>query len=172
MRTTLGRRRTMADADLNSSNDRDSVLPSRNASRAWIVTHSSNPVSDPFRCGKWLVHVDADHVDAAWQTIALATADDKLGPASKVSTFGFTRPGTPHVICVYTRDYIDLDDLTRVLGVLRSLGFNQRLSYKEDAATHASKYGRGAALYVSQAGAHDFERRRDPIESDGFDFFV
>jgi hypothetical protein len=43
---------------------------------------------------------------------------------------------------------------------LRRLGFNQRLTYKEDAATLTGVYGSGAGLYVAQPSALEFTRRR------------
>lgn len=40
-------------------------------------------------------------------------------------------------------------------------GIDQRLSYKEDAATHALLYGQGASLYVAGPGSEGFNQRRD-----------
>jgi hypothetical protein len=51
-----------------------------------------------------------------------------------------------------------------VLARLRELGFTWRLSYKEDNATLQLQYGRGAALYVSQADSLGFSQRRAIVE--------
>ena len=48
-----------------------------------------------------------------------------------------------HVICVYTADCRDVEDLTRVLVRLRVLGFGGLLSYNEDGATLAGGTGVG-----------------------------
>jgi hypothetical protein len=113
--------------------------------------------------------VPADGVDAAWAQVAAATARGELGIGAKVSTLlnNLMSPhseGTNlHVICIYTADCRDADDVNRVLVALRGLGFTQRLSYKEDGATFSKVYGSGAALYVAQPGSTVAELRRDPI---------
>jgi hypothetical protein len=113
--------------------------------------------------------VPADLVDDVWAKVAAATARGDLGIAAKVSTlvnneFNPHSEGPQlHVICVYTGDCRDSDDVVRVLASLRGLGFTQRLSYKEDGATFANIYGAGAALYVSQPGSTTAERRREPV---------
>ena len=63
------------------------------------------------------------------------------------------------LICVYTRDWEDQDDVRRVLGQLRDLGVTWRLSYKTDEATLSGVYGTGLAIYVSQPGSLDFDDR-------------
>ncbi len=42
-----------------------------------------------------------------------------------------------HVICVYTRDWVDRQDLMRAREVLRSLGFVKELGYKRDIDTRS-----------------------------------
>jgi hypothetical protein len=69
-----------------------------------------------------------------------------------------------HLICVYTAACRDVEDLTRAVVRLRVLGFGGRLSCKEDGATLARGYGRGAARSVVQAGSVVPDRRRDPIQ--------
>lgn len=101
-----------------------------------------------------------------WATIARAVERGQLGPHAKVST---TRPNPhansdKHVICVYTSDYRDRKDVTRVLRMLRALGIEERLFYKEDAATVAGNYRRGSAsLYESPAGTDQLIARREPM---------
>lgn len=53
-----------------------------------------------------------------------------------------------------------------MLAELREMGIDQRLSYKEDAATRALGYGGSAALYVSQPGTTHFDQRRAPYSRD------
>ena len=55
-------------------------------------------------------------------------------------------------MCVYTADCRNMDDVKRVLAALRSMGYQGRLNYKEDLATHAGLYEGGsgpASLYTS-----------------------
>src|ERR687897_3760074 len=114
--------------------------------------------------GKWLLLVPAEEVDERWPAIAGATVVGSLGIAAKVSTAAHPRNADgKHVICVYTVDCQDHTDVARVLAMLRYLGYNGRLSYKEDGMTYAGRYGRGAALYVAQAGSNDFDQRREPV---------
>jgi hypothetical protein len=63
------------------------------------------------------------------------------------------------LICVYTYDKNDHDDVRRVLKRLRRLGIEQQLVYKADSATSSGIYGAGSALYVSQAGTVEFDVR-------------
>ena len=101
-----------------------------------------------------------------WTTITRAVERGQLGPHTKVST---TRPNPPansdkHVICVYTSDYRDREDVMRVLRMLRAMGIEERLYYKEDAATVAGNYRRGSAsLYESRAGTAQLIARREPM---------
>jgi len=112
--------------------------------------------------GKWLVFVPAAQLEAAWEHVKAATEESLLGPSSKASRRVI--PGRDPVMCVYTRDWSDPGDLTRVLAELRRLGFGSHLSYKEDIATHVRLY-KGttkypASLYVAAAGATTFTQRR------------
>jgi hypothetical protein len=62
------------------------------------------------------------------------------------------------LICVYTSDWHDKDDVRRVLRGLRELGISWGLSYKTDEATLDGRYGSGVSIYVSQQG-DDFDDR-------------
>ncbi|MFF5265427.1 putative phosphothreonine lyase domain-containing protein [Actinomadura viridis] len=115
--------------------------------------------------GKWMPFPGPGEVKAVWAQIVEATEAGRLGWAAKVDNQS-PRPGRNVLICVYTKDHRDIQDLTRVLGELRAMGIDQRLSYKEDAATSALRYGGGAALYVSQPGTTSFDQRRAPYGRD------
>lgn len=105
-----------------------------------LVDNQSQPTS---RCGKWLVFVHRSNVDELWDKVGLATMKGELGFAAKVST---TRPNPnaskadTHVICVYTYDVDDVDDVRRVRQRLRDLGIVAKIPYKTDDATYAGKY--------------------------------
>ena len=64
-----------------------------------------------------------------------------------------------HVICVYTEDYTDAEDVMRVERELRSLGITEVLFYKPDIYTHLNIYANNpyyinASVY-SSAGMYD-----------------
>ena len=56
------------------------------------------------------------------------------------------RSGNLHVMCVYTKDFTDQDDVSRVERELRALGITGVIRYKPDIYTrfnlyHGNKYG-------------------------------
>lgn len=76
------------------------------------------------RCGKWMFFPGPGAVDDIWAVVARATAANELGVAAKVAPRGDEegRLDAARLICVYTRDFTDKDDVGRVLGRLRHLG--------------------------------------------------
>jgi hypothetical protein len=114
--------------------------------------------------GKWLVFVPHESVDEVWEWIRSATEKGQLGIAAKVST---SRPSgyksTAHVICVYTHDFRDKDNVIQTLKALREIGIAGKLYYKTDQATLSGIYAtegpftkkrQRASLYSSD----DFEK--------------
>jgi len=95
------------------------------------------------RSGKWLVFVDKNDVDEVWDKIKKAVEEGKLGSDAKVATAKpnplATNPNK-RVICVYTYDYTDEQDVRRVREELRHLGINGRIPYKTDEDTLSGKY--------------------------------
>lgn len=93
--------------------------------------------------GKWLVFVPIAELDRAWAKIKQATEEGRLGGLSKVATARPNRnaadPGTK-VICVYTYDWTDAEDVRRVRAELRSLGITQKIPYKADEDTLSGRY--------------------------------
>ena len=93
--------------------------------------------------GKWLVFVDKKDVDEVWEKIKKAVEEGKLGSGAKVATAKpnplATNPNK-RVICVYTYDYTDEQDVRRVREELRHLGINGRIPYKTDEDTLSGKY--------------------------------
>lgn len=116
--------------------------PSDDFSRSWQMRKSpscgiicSGPTT-----GKWCIFAPSSDVDLAWAKIKGAVECDKLLFA-KVSTALRSIGRDGHVICVYTRDWTDKQDLLRVREVLRSLGFVEELGYKRDIDTLNRIYG-------------------------------
>ena len=105
-----------------------------------------------------------ESVDEVWERIRKATEKGRLGIAAKVST---SRPSgyksKDHVICVYTYDFRDKDNVGETLKGLREIGITGTLYYKTDQATVSGVYSKEgpftkkkqrASLYSSE----DFER--------------
>lgn len=133
--------------------------------RAYVPNvHSLTKAADEF-VGKWLVFVYVQDLDKTWAAIREATTRGKLGIQAKSATarenplarsYGLATDSRVKIICVYTRDYRDQDDLRRVLAGLRELGIMQRLNYKTDDATLSGEYGSGVSLYTSDPDSMEF----------------
>ena len=112
--------------------------------------------------GKWLVFVPAHQLEDAWKQVKTATIEGRLGQSSKVARQ--IRPNQDPLMCIYTKNWSDHGDLTRVLIELRHLGFTSHLSYKEDIATYLGLYQGTAkypaSMYVATTGATTFTQRR------------
>ena len=116
--------------------------------RAWGPTFQLGKYRIPYprhteRGGKWLLFVDREDVDEAWKSIARAVKAGILGSSAKVSTARTNPHGDhprQHVICVYTYDSDDKEDVMRVRESLRELGFTAPIAYKTDEATRQGKY--------------------------------
>lgn len=107
--------------------------------------------------GKWMLFPDASDLARDWRVVATATADGNLGPVCKVGTHDPTNPST--LICIYTYDFSDLEDVRNVLNKIVDLGLchadGKPLYYKCDAYTHLSissgnSYKLRASLYSSK----------------------
>ncbi|TGJ84003.1 hypothetical protein E0Z10_g4784 [Xylaria hypoxylon] len=83
-------------------------------------------------CGKWMLFCTAFEVNEVWGIIAKATANNELGIAAKVATKPNIDQRTERLICVYTADFSDKGDVTRVAERLRQLGLvkDKPLYYK------------------------------------------
>lgn len=103
--------------------------------------------------GKWLIFIDRADVDEWWEKISAAVDGGLLGRVAQVST---ARPNpnsadpSKHVVCVYSYDYSDVADVTRIRGALRELGVTWRIAYKTNEATKAGKYKVRGDSRVSQ----------------------
>lgn len=69
--------------------------------------------------GKWMLFPEPDTVNEVWRAVAHATARNELGIVAKVDTRASS--GKERLICVYTSDFRDKDDVARVLNRLRQL---------------------------------------------------
>ncbi len=95
------------------------------------------------RSGKWLIFVKKENVDEIWEKIKKAVEEGKLGDSAKVSTARrspLSLNSNNHVICVYTYDYKDEEDVKRIREELRKLGITWKIPYKADKDTMKGKY--------------------------------
>lgn len=114
------------------------------------------------RGGKWLIFSHPEQHDEAWALVRDATEDGTLGVQAKAATAKgnpLAKGSKTLLICVYTGDFEDRDDVKRVLARLRELGFGDRIYYKTNEDTRNRVYGKGASLYTAQAGSCEFTAR-------------
>jgi hypothetical protein len=133
--------------------------PTDEVDEFWIWADSPTPpTKSDVRSGKWMIFSAPERHDEAWALVRDATEDGTLGIQAKAATARvnpLARGSKSKLICVYTRDCEDSEDLKRVLTRLRELGFAERMYYKTNAATRNHVYGKGASQFVAQAGSCD-----------------
>jgi hypothetical protein len=116
------------------------TLPSKYTEDYWIRAYSpKNSAKNNKNSGKWLCFCPKNQIDAAWQQVKDSTEKGLLGPLSKVST-KLGEQGKDYVICVYTKNWKNEEDVMRVREVLRDLGFEKPLPYKTDEDTLKGRY--------------------------------
>ncbi|KAB5542624.1 hypothetical protein GE09DRAFT_1135874 [Coniochaeta sp. 2T2.1] len=90
------------------------------------------------RSGKWMLFPHPSYVDDVWTVVARATAASELGVGAKVAPNDGT--GSARLICIYTVDFRDKDDIARVLKRMRELELvranGRPIYYKCDAYTY------------------------------------
>jgi len=80
---------------------------------------------DSANSGKWLIFRHESHIDELWVKIKQATENGILGRSSKVAT---AKPNSnaqengTKVICVYTYNWTDEEDVMQIRNELRGLG--------------------------------------------------
>ena len=61
-------------------------------------------------------------VNMVWAVVARATASNELGIGAKVAPRNESDTRVERVMCIYTKDFTDMDDVRRVLRKVRDLG--------------------------------------------------
>ena len=149
--------------------------PSKITDAYWV--HASpksqvNKITD--NCGKWLIFTYTKDLDEFWQKIAKATEKGELGIGAKAATAKENPNATNKnvkVICVYTYDSEDKDDVARIAWKLFKLGVASRvLNYKKDQVTIEGKYVVKGDKKISRysVGVHHF---KDKTEKEFIKFF-
>jgi hypothetical protein len=116
----------------------------------WVYARAPSDVAATMplglNVGKWCIFVHCDELEEVWANVKRATKVGLLWRGSKVSTqyanarYLMRNPSAnpnEHVICVFTYDYRDEDDVMRVRQALYKIGIGQALGYKTDADTAA-----------------------------------
>jgi len=103
--------------------------------------------------GKWLIFVPVSQVDGVWEKVKRATEEGRLGGKAKVAT-AKPNPNARNpdikVICVYTYDWTDEDDIRKVRHELHQLGITSKIPYKADEDTHLGKYANRGSKRISK----------------------
>lgn len=121
----------------------NSPLPSKNKLENWLVHYTKNDYQKHNEFGgKWLIFCDDKTVDKTWDKIKKLQDKNLLGNISKVSTnLNADRYNNSYVICIYTYNSNDKEDVLRVRESLSKNGFNTPLKYKRDIETINRVYG-------------------------------
>ena len=112
--------------------------------------------------GKWMLFPPPPDVNSAWSLIAHATVSGVLGFAAKVATDDGSERA--RLICIYTHDYGDRDDVKRVLERIVALGLcdgnggggeGKGIYYKADVYTYldlmgGNEFGLKTSLFSSR----------------------
>ncbi|KAK4194392.1 hypothetical protein QBC40DRAFT_319873 [Triangularia verruculosa] len=117
--------------------------------------------------GKWMLFPEVAFVNETWERVAKAVANNQLGTAAKVATKlppgfddGHSEKNT-RLICIYTEDFTNKDDVARVLKRMKELDLVKQgpgarlIYYKADAWTELGIYGENewgikASMYNSK----------------------
>lgn len=131
--------------------------PSEITDEYWVYAQrkvGTYPHSTP-RVGKWMIFVPVQELDEVWAKIKSAVEEGKLGNQAKSATArpnaNATDPNTK-VICVYTYDGDDEEDVWKMRDVLRELGIIRKIYWKADQATHNGLYTVRGNTRVSRYG--------------------
>lgn len=122
------------------SSYQDPILPSQ-CQEIWLEFNNPSYHGRPedkteeSLTGKWLIYREPEAVDALWPQLKESTYAGRLGVDMKATTAANPGREGAGLICVYTEDWRDVDDIRRVLAELRRLGVTDRLYYKADAQT-------------------------------------
>ncbi|KEF62307.1 uncharacterized protein A1O9_00279 [Exophiala aquamarina CBS 119918] len=132
--------------------------------RAIFVLAKDKHVMD----GKWMLFPTPDDVDRVWRIVAQATWGGQLGVAAKVATKseGQEAPerAAQRLICIYTYDFSDQDDVKRVLLSIRELGLLDN-GGDHPGAARPIYYKCDAYTYLDIASGNEFKLKASMYNS-------
>lgn len=113
----------------------------------------SDPEGNAFystpKSGKWCLPFALEEVDAAWARIDALVAAGKLRAAIASTVWGSRQRGFDTlVICVFTEDWEDKDEVLRVRRLLIEEGFKTTMGYKRDIDTVQPVLGQPEFIYT------------------------
>lgn len=123
----------------------EALRPSQVIDDYWLFAKRKNGTYPALteNSGKWLIFIKRSEIDAWWTKIKAATEQGSFGNCVKVST-AKPKPNVinsnQHVICVYTYDWKDEEDVCRIRRALGDLGVVWEIGYKTDQDTGAGLY--------------------------------
>jgi len=129
--------------------------PSQVTNEYWFFANRKQGTYPPHseNGGKWLIFVPIERIDKVWFKIKFATEEGRLGEISKVATTK-DNPNAANsnikVICVYTYDWMDEEDVMRIRHELRQLGIIRKIPYKADKDTDLGKYASQGRKRISK----------------------
>ena len=108
--------------------------------------------------GKWMLFRAPADINRIWALVATAVASGELGHAAKVASDDGSGDSKSRLICIYSEDFSDREDVKRVLLALRRMGLvtgDRGIYYKTDAFTWleingGNQWGLKASLYASK----------------------
>lgn len=130
--------------------------PSEVYDEYWIYTYNSKNsylVEMGKNTGKWLIFASVSEIDQVWEKVRVAIKEGMLGDSAKVATMKENPNALKSnykVICVYTNDFTNEEDVMRIAKNLIDLEVPEKLRYKSDMATIQGKYankGGSSILY-------------------------
>ncbi len=126
---------------------------------SWIWAIRPTPQNQKRRIGgKWLLF-PKNRPDEIWEKVKILLAADRLATSAKISL----KDDDGFVICVYTHDYEDVEDVFRVLVALRRnrLQLRRSINYKTDEASSSGIY---RDEKCAKRAGFDSNKERDPGE--------
>lgn len=131
-------------------------LPSLEINKPWLFVERQHLSSYPKateKSGKWLIFVKRNRTDEIWKTIYDAVRSGELGCSAKISTnskSSIRQNPNEQVICVYTYDWTDKEDVMRIRQKLKELGITWKIPYKADEDTSQLKYAKRGHTKISK----------------------
>lgn len=135
----------------------DAVSPLDMADRYWEYAQRKNGQypAHTARGGKWLIFVRDSNLNSTWTKVKTAVEQGKLGslakaPNRKRGSLSRTRNSNYNVICVYTYDWQDRQDVKRIREELRKIGISRKIPYKTDEDTERGIYRSNSSAKISK----------------------
>jgi hypothetical protein len=108
---------------------------------------------------QWMLFPNPKDVSRVWRLVVDGVINNRLGTTAKVAPDDGSE--RPRLICVYTRDFRDKDDIARVLQELFAIGVagtGKSIYYKSDPYTYLNIYGETATQYGLQASLYSSQK--------------